>query len=157
MSQSQINLRVDDTLREQAERIFDALGCSFSSAFTIFLRAVVRQRGLSFLPLDLSLEETVGHAGGEVTASSAIASWEYDDFVAELERRVAALPADDSVEISVHTIFDQSDELKEIGRQRIGGNLGKHLFNNKERFGLRHIPESANPAKYHKVEATVTE
>lgn len=43
-----LNIRVDDTLKQQAELIFSDLGLSLSSATTIFLKQVVRCNGIPF-------------------------------------------------------------------------------------------------------------
>ena len=43
-----LNLRVDSTLKSQAEAIFSELGLPTSTAITIFLRAVVRCGGIPF-------------------------------------------------------------------------------------------------------------
>lgn len=43
-----LNIRVDDTLKKQAETIFSELGISLSAATTIFLKQVVRYNGIPF-------------------------------------------------------------------------------------------------------------
>ena len=43
-----VNIRVDDTLKHDAERIFSALGLSMSAATNIFYRQVVRYNGIPF-------------------------------------------------------------------------------------------------------------
>lgn len=43
-----LNIRVDDTLKKQAEAIFSELGISLSAATTIFLKQVVRYNGIPF-------------------------------------------------------------------------------------------------------------
>lgn len=43
-----LNIRVDDTLKKQAELIFSDLGLSLSTATTIFLKQVVRHNGIPF-------------------------------------------------------------------------------------------------------------
>lgn len=43
-----LNIRVDDTLKKQAERVFSDLGISLSAATTIFLKQVVRYNGIPF-------------------------------------------------------------------------------------------------------------
>ncbi len=41
-------LRIDDDLKRDCELIFDDLGLSMSGAVTIFLKQVVKQRGIPF-------------------------------------------------------------------------------------------------------------
>lgn len=43
-----LNIRVDDTLKKQAETIFSELGISLSTATTMFLKQVVRYNGIPF-------------------------------------------------------------------------------------------------------------
>lgn len=43
-----LNIQVDDTLKQQAELIFSDLGLNFSTATTIFLKQVVRHNGIPF-------------------------------------------------------------------------------------------------------------
>ena len=50
-----LNLRVDAELKAQAERIFSELGLPVSTAITMFLKSVVRHRGI---PWELRLDET---------------------------------------------------------------------------------------------------
>ncbi len=43
-----LNIRVDDTLKKQAEAVFSELGISMSAATTMFLKQVVRCNGIPF-------------------------------------------------------------------------------------------------------------
>ena len=43
-----VNIRVDDTLKREAESIFSELGLSMSTATNVFYRQVVRHSGLPF-------------------------------------------------------------------------------------------------------------
>lgn len=43
-----LNIRVDDTLKKQAEAVFSELGISLSAATTMFLKQVVRYNGIPF-------------------------------------------------------------------------------------------------------------
>jgi len=46
---AQINIRVDDALKEQAEALFNDLGLSFSAAVNAFISQAVREEGLPFM------------------------------------------------------------------------------------------------------------
>lgn len=48
-----LNIRVDDGLKKQAEEVLSELGLSISSATTVFLKQVVRSGGI---PFELKLE-----------------------------------------------------------------------------------------------------
>ena len=45
---SQINIRMDDDLKARAEALFDDLGMSMSTAFTVFVKQALRQNGIPF-------------------------------------------------------------------------------------------------------------
>ena len=45
---AQINIRIDDTLKEQGERLFQSLGLNFSAAVSAFVSQAVREGGLPF-------------------------------------------------------------------------------------------------------------
>jgi DNA-damage-inducible protein J len=45
---AQVNIRIDDTLKEQGESLFSTLGMSFSTAVSIFVSQSVREGGLPF-------------------------------------------------------------------------------------------------------------
>jgi DNA-damage-inducible protein J len=45
---AQVNIRIDDTLKEQGEKLFAALGLSFSAAISVFVSQSIREGGLPF-------------------------------------------------------------------------------------------------------------
>ena len=45
---AQVNIRIDDSLKEQGEKLFSALGMNFSTAISIFISQAVREGGLPF-------------------------------------------------------------------------------------------------------------
>jgi DNA-damage-inducible protein J len=45
---AQLNIRIDDALKEQGEKLFTALGMNFSTAISIFISQAVRDGGLPF-------------------------------------------------------------------------------------------------------------
>ena len=46
---AQINIRIDDNLKEQAELLFEELGLNMSTAFNVFIRQSIRQGGIPFV------------------------------------------------------------------------------------------------------------
>lgn len=68
-SMAQINLRVDDEVKRNAEKTFDEIGLSMSTAINIFLKAVIRENRI---PFELSADPFYSKTN-----------------IAELERRVA--------------------------------------------------------------------
>jgi DNA-damage-inducible protein J len=45
---AQINIRIDDELKEKAEVFLDELGFTFSSAFNVFIKQAIRERRIPF-------------------------------------------------------------------------------------------------------------
>lgn len=45
---AQLNIRIDDQLKEKGEKLFSALGMSFSTAISVFVSQAVREGGLPF-------------------------------------------------------------------------------------------------------------
>ncbi len=45
---AQVNIRIDDSLKEKAEKLFDELGLNMTTAFNIFIRQTVREGGIPF-------------------------------------------------------------------------------------------------------------
>lgn len=45
---AQVNIRIDDTLKDQADSLFEELGMNMSTAVNVFIREAVRQRGIPF-------------------------------------------------------------------------------------------------------------
>ena len=50
---AQVNIRIDDELKERADTLFDELGLNMTTAFTMFVKAVVRHNGI---PFDVSID-----------------------------------------------------------------------------------------------------
>lgn len=55
-----LNIRIDKDIKEQAESIFNELGINMKTAVNIFMRAAIREHGMPFeLKLDVPNEVTV--------------------------------------------------------------------------------------------------
>lgn len=55
-----INIRIDEELKKEAESIFNELGLNSTTAITLFYKQVVRTRSIPFeLKLDTPNEETI--------------------------------------------------------------------------------------------------
>ena len=48
MATTNLNIRIDENLKKNAENLFADLGLNMSSAITIFLKSVVDYRGIPF-------------------------------------------------------------------------------------------------------------
>ena len=75
MATTNINVRVDAALKQQAEALFGDLGLNMSTAVTLFLRSAVRYDGIPF-----EIKRDVPHA--ETRAALA----EYDEMKHHPER-----------------------------------------------------------------------
>lgn len=59
-SSSNISIRMDSDLKAAAEALFDELGMNISTAFNIFVRQALRERGIPFkITEDVPNKETV--------------------------------------------------------------------------------------------------
>lgn len=55
-----LNIRTDKEIKEQAEQIFSELGLNMTTAINMFLRSTIRENGIPFaLKLDVPNEVTV--------------------------------------------------------------------------------------------------
>lgn len=60
MSSTNLNIRTDKEIKDQAEKIFNALGLNMTTAVNIFLRTAIRENGMPFpLTLGVPNEKTV--------------------------------------------------------------------------------------------------
>ena len=48
MATANLNVRIDEDLKRQSEKIFNELGLTMSAALTVFLRQTVRSNGIPF-------------------------------------------------------------------------------------------------------------
>lgn len=48
MAQSNLNIRIDEDVKKQGEKLFADLGMNMTTAINIFLRQAIRKRGIPF-------------------------------------------------------------------------------------------------------------
>ena len=53
MATTNLNIRIDKAIKDQAEKIFNELGLNMTTAVNMFLRTVIREHGI---PFELKLE-----------------------------------------------------------------------------------------------------
>ena len=56
---AQINVRVEDSIKQQAEQVFDEIGLSTNAAITVFLKTCARENRI---PFPLTAEPMHGEA-----------------------------------------------------------------------------------------------
>lgn len=60
MAQTNVNIRMDEGLKQQFDLLCNELGMNMSTAFNIFAKAMVRQQGIPFeVSLDVPNAETL--------------------------------------------------------------------------------------------------
>lgn len=62
MAQTNINIRMDENLKQQFDRLCNELGLNMTTAFNIFAKAMVRQQKIPFevaLDIPLNLKRTI--------------------------------------------------------------------------------------------------
>ena len=66
---AQVNFRIDDNVKQEADKLFDNLGVSLSAAITIFLKRSISRRGFPFPIVEESANGTAGFSPYEMTAN----------------------------------------------------------------------------------------
>jgi len=79
MNVSNINIRIDNEVKKEAQDVFSSLGLDMTTAINIFLRQAIRQRSIPFPVTAATIEKTPkpGCMKGKI--------WMADDFDAPLE------------------------------------------------------------------------
>ena len=89
MATTNLNIRTDKDIKEQADQIFSELGLNMTTAINMFLRTTIRENGIPFsLKLDTPNEETAGaiKEGRRIALDSGVKSYKtMDDLKAALE------------------------------------------------------------------------
>ncbi len=89
MATTNLNIRTDREVKDQAEKIFAELGLNMTTAINIFLRTTIRENGIPFaLKLDIPNEATVAaiEEGRRIAADSSVKGYtNMDDLKAALE------------------------------------------------------------------------
>ncbi|GHT58811.1 hypothetical protein FACS1894109_13640 [Spirochaetia bacterium] len=57
---AQVNIRIDDALKDQADSLFEELGMNMSTAVNVFLREALRQQGIPFVITAAKSESVFG-------------------------------------------------------------------------------------------------
>ena len=64
MATTNLNIRTDKEIKDQAEAIFNELGLNMTTAVNMFLRTAIRENGIPFeLKLDVTNESSKTMAG----------------------------------------------------------------------------------------------
>ena len=65
---AQVNFRIDDNVKQEADELFDNLGVSLSAAITIFLKRSISRRGFPFPVVEESASGAAGFYPYETAA-----------------------------------------------------------------------------------------
>ena len=82
MATTNLNIRTDKDIKEQADQIFSELGLNMTTAINIFLRTTIRENGIPFsLKLDTPNVETVAaiEEGRRIAVDSGVKSYKTMD------------------------------------------------------------------------------
>jgi DNA-damage-inducible protein J len=86
MATTNLNIRTDKEIKEQAEMIFSELGLNMTTAVNMFLRTAVRERGIPFeLKLDTPNEVTVAaiEEGRRIMSDNSVPAYSSMDALKE--------------------------------------------------------------------------
>ena len=89
MATTNLNIRTDKEVKENAEKIFNELGLNMTTAINIFLKTTIRERGIPFsLKLDVPNEVTAAaiEEGRRIASDPNVKGYtSIDDLKAALE------------------------------------------------------------------------
>ncbi len=89
MATTNLNIRTDKEIKEQAEMIFAELGLNMTTAINMFLRTAIREHGIPFsLKLDVPNDLTAAaiEEGRHIASDSSVKGYtSIDDLKAALE------------------------------------------------------------------------
>ena len=89
MATTNLNIRTDKAVKDEADLIFADLGLNMTTAINLFLRAAIRERGIPFeLKLDVPNEVTAAaiEEGRRIATDSSVKGYtSMDDLRAALE------------------------------------------------------------------------
>lgn len=89
MATTNLNIRVDKDIKDQADRIYSELGMNMTTAINMFLRTTIREHGIPFsLKLDVPNEVTAAaiEEGRHLASDSSAKGYtNMDDLRAALE------------------------------------------------------------------------
>lgn len=89
MATTNLNIRVDKDIKEQADKIYSELGMNMTTAINMFLRTTIREHGIPFaLKLDVPNEVTAAaiEEGRRIASDSSVKGYtNMDDLRAALE------------------------------------------------------------------------
>lgn len=89
MATTNLNIRVDKDIKDQADRIYSELGMNMTTAINMFLRTTIREQGIPFsLKLDVPNEVTAAaiEEGRHLASDSSVKGYtNMDDLRAALE------------------------------------------------------------------------
>ena len=89
MATTNLNIRIDKEIKDQAERIFFELGLNMTTAINMFLRTTIRENGIPFsLKLDVPNEITAAaiEEGRRIASDNNVKGYNnMDDLKAALE------------------------------------------------------------------------
>ena len=89
MATTNLNIRVDKDIKDQADQIYSELGMNMTTAINMFLRTTIREHGIPFsLKLDVPNEMTVAaiEEGRRIASDSSVKGYSnMNDLRAALE------------------------------------------------------------------------
>ena len=89
MATTNLNIRTDKEIKEQADQVFSALGLNLTTAVNMFLRTAIREQGIPFaLKLDVPNESTAAaiEEGRRIASDKSVKGYSsMDDLRAALE------------------------------------------------------------------------
>ncbi|GHU66195.1 DNA-damage-inducible protein J [Clostridia bacterium] len=94
---AQISFRIDDALKLESEQVFRSLGMNMTTAFNIFLRQAVKEKGIPF-PISAKENNNIDYLKKIETSKKQANSGNVVSFTIDELTRLETMSADDAYE-----------------------------------------------------------
>lgn len=111
---AQVNFRIDDNVKQEADKLFDNLGVSLSTAITIFIKRSIARRGFPFPIIEEPANGSAGFYPYETTARMPVVDEKVARQKAAMMKFAGCWKDDRSTEEIIHDIESHRTKGREV-------------------------------------------
>ena len=111
---AQVNFRIDDNVKQEADELFDNLGVSLSAAITIFLKRSIARRGFPFPIVEEPADGSAGFYPYETTARAPVIDEKVARQKAAMMKFAGCWKDDRTTEEIIHDIESHRTKGREV-------------------------------------------
>lgn len=111
---AQVNFRIDDNVKQEADELFDNLGVSLSAAITIFLKRSIARRGFPFPIVEEPADCSAGFYPYETTARAPVIDEKVARQKAAMMKFAGCWKDDRTTEEIIHDIESHRTKGREV-------------------------------------------